>query len=323
MTNDLEQLAVEYSSVQPVAAAFKTFTDRETHTGAEDAYSKELTTSLMDLVGIASSTVPTDTTNHLFTQLLQLVQSVDACLVDYHREYPGAQLNELYPWRLQRFTQGKEHLLTVIRQLKDEFKEYVPLKRTTKSAPSTVKQAKPAPKPFDPCSESSAGTTIGHTLYKQQLIGSPKVGRHAVWRVESVTRTKSTNYVAKFYREVEDFKREYTTLKALNKDGCRNVIQVSSVVHDAEGAVWSPFNALILYYGEITLSEYWTNMRSRMDLTRAFAIVHDIVAGLEHCHKQHIVHCNVRPENVMLMRSSGAQEHWVLVDFDTSRRYGC
>lgn len=154
---------------------------------------------------------------------------------------------------------------------------------------------------------------------KYTLKGSPLKGsRHAVWRV--VQSSTENIFAAKFYTSKADFDREKETLKKLGKS--RNTVTLSSVLEENTQEEWGKFNILMLDYCEITLKEYWDATRARKDVSHIRVILTEIISGLEHCHKNGIIHCDIKPENIMRYRPDSTDDCWVLVDFDSAREVG-
>jgi predicted permease len=82
---------------------------------------------------------------------------------------------------------------------------------------------------------------------------------------------------------------------------------------DSGDAVGHPFFVMPLVRGGSLRARLATV--SRLGLPEAIALVGGIAAGLAHAHREHILHCDVKPENVLLHESHA----WV-TDFGIARR---
>lgn len=64
--------------------------------------------------------------------------------------------------------------------------------------------------------------------------------------------------------------------------------------------------------GETTLDQ---RLKSRIGFERAFEVLEQLVAGVAYAHEQGIIHCDIKPENVLLFKDGGVR----LADFGIAK----
>ena len=91
-----------------------------------------------------------------------------------------------------------------------------------------------------------------------------------------------------------------------------NIVTCQALEHTATG------RQLVLDYCEGGMLRHLIEQDIPLPLTESLAIVADVLAGLDHAHSQEIVHCDIKPENILLTLKSN---RWVakLSDFGIAR----
>ena len=91
-----------------------------------------------------------------------------------------------------------------------------------------------------------------------------------------------------------------------------NIVACQALEHTSTG------RQLVLDYCEGGMLRHLIEHDTQLSLTESLAIVADVLAGLDHAHSQGIVHCDIKPENILLTLQAN---RWVakLSDFGIAR----
>jgi len=75
-------------------------------------------------------------------------------------------------------------------------------------------------------------------------------------------------------------------------------------------------------YGDVALDAYVAHKRP-LSVLKAKAILNDIIAALEACQEQRIVHCDLKPQNILFFYDPKVGfDRWKLIDFDSACELG-
>jgi serine/threonine protein kinase len=131
-------------------------------------------------------------------------------------------------------------------------------------------------------------------------------------------------FAAKFYDDKAVFQREWDVLKKVGKKVGTDphLVALIAIIKDDAKNAWHPYSVIIMDYCEITLEEFWDQSRAQRTPMDARAVLKNILDGLDYCHKQGIVHTDLKPKNIMRYRPYVTQDTWVIVDFDSAVAIG-
>jgi len=124
------------------------------------------------------------------------------------------------------------------------------------------------------------------------------------------TKYSKEKVVLKTYNKKEDLNCE---LRAIEVLGTSYSPKVFRYLRDE---VNQPPYILAIERCEINLRDYLNKQRSYLDRGNAILICNQIASAIAALHQAHIVHCDLKPENVMCR--SLIEFHWLLIDFDSS-----
>jgi hypothetical protein len=326
VVDDLLSLSRIYPSFKLARISLHDLAHREQSMGDEDDFTRELCTSLLQLFITAASMkpsldYPTDI-NALAKELNDVTMEMDDCLIDYRRAAWLARKNRDHVSYAKEHEEHKVAIEEKLALLRVKVAECVEVGKTlTLYQPPAVA----FPPPFDPMTFSAASHVLSSDNRNYVLCGGPKRGpRHVVWEVQKLYKPSEKlsmdrpSYAAKFYNDQTVFQRECDALKKIHKHP-HVVSLVASVTDDAK---IHPYSVVIMNYCAYTLEEFWSEARARHTLMDVRTVLGQVIDGLEHCHKQGIVHTNLRPKNIMRIRSHSAQDTWVIVDFDSAVAVG-
>jgi eukaryotic-like serine/threonine-protein kinase len=142
----------------------------------------------------------------------------------------------------------------------------------------------------------------------QRFLGSGAYGE--VW--VGVDRTTGRKVAIKFYRHRRGvdwslLSREVEKLRFLSAD--RYVVQLLDVGWDAEPPYY------VMEYVEQGSLDDLLRQEGRLPVARAVALFHELAVGLSHAHGKGVVHCDLKPANILLDQDHKPR----LADFGQSR----
>ena len=131
---------------------------------------------------------------------------------------------------------------------------------------------------------------------------SERLGKQVAVKVLADQLSSSQSYIDRFYREAKSG-------ALLNHP---NIVRSLNVGQDqATGKHY-----LVLEYVEGFSAHALLDRQSKVEVGDAVHIALDVARGLEHAHSRNIVHRDIKPDNILLMRSGLAK----LVDFGLAKR---
>lgn len=118
---------------------------------------------------------------------------------------------------------------------------------------------------------------------------------------------------ADFDSAMKDFEHEAERLKSLRH---RGIVPVNEVFH-ANGTVYY----VMQYLGDTTLAKYVEDKGGKLSEDEACTIIEKIGQALDYLHQQRITHLDVKPVNVMMVRTPRKGVQPVLIDFGLATHY--
>lgn len=109
---------------------------------------------------------------------------------------------------------------------------------------------------------------------------------------------------------LKDFLREGKRLAEICK-GCPNIVDVNEVFSANNTAYY-----IMEYIEGGDLRKY-----KGIDEKKAVGIICEVAKAIEHIHKQHVLHLDIKPENIVIGKTPEGKEIPVLIDFGISRHF--
>lgn len=109
---------------------------------------------------------------------------------------------------------------------------------------------------------------------------------------------------------LKDFLREGKRLAEICK-GCPNIVDVNEVFSANNTAYY-----IMEYIEGGDLRNY-----KGIDEKKAVGIICEVAKAIEHIHKQHVLHLDIKPENIVIGKTLEGKEIPVLIDFGISRHF--
>lgn len=109
---------------------------------------------------------------------------------------------------------------------------------------------------------------------------------------------------------LKDFLREGKRLSEICK-GCPNIVDVNEVISANNTAYY-----IMEYIEGGDLRNY-----KGIDEKKAVDIICEVAKAVEHIHNQHILHLDIKPENIVVGKNQEGKEIPVLIDFGVSRHF--
>jgi eukaryotic-like serine/threonine-protein kinase len=106
-------------------------------------------------------------------------------------------------------------------------------------------------------------------------------------------------------QSINAFKREFRAAARLSHDNC---VRVFELFEDAGACFFS-----------MELADRSVERQRWQDGAALLAVITQVLAGLDHIHARHIIHCDVKPSNILLFGDSGVAK---LSDFGIARAAG-
>ncbi|RUS28778.1 hypothetical protein BC938DRAFT_481459 [Jimgerdemannia flammicorona] len=179
-----------------------------------------------------------------------------------------------------------------------------------------VNPCTPTPQQFDPRSDLN-----GRTFRNYCPTGIWHEGTcHVVHKANKLTTAELV--AIKFYRNnTAMYKTEKDMLKIIRKSNPKNVIRIFDFVD--EDPVCPGYNYMVMEYCKCDLAHFVQKQETPLDTQYVKYIIKSILEGIQACHDAKIVHCDIKPKNLMLFSDDEVlQGVWKLGDFDSARRRG-
>lgn len=161
-----------------------------------------------------------------------------------------------------------------------------------------------------------AGTTIAERYQVEELLGMG--GMAVVYRAKHLVTTHTValkilkpDLLYTNPRMAEDFLNEARATAHLDH---RNIVEVSDADCDANGI---PFLAMRYLKGK-TLDDILT-AEGQMEMGRIVTLFEQICEGLNHAHNHHLVHRDIKPGNIMIIRDNRGEEFPKILDFGIAK----
>ena len=119
----------------------------------------------------------------------------------------------------------------------------------------------------------------------------------------------------KFSTEAEAFEREVNMLRTANEHP--NIVTMIDVFERDQSSDHYPYYIIVMPVGEYSLQEH-ARFQRPFRLAKTKDIMQDIVSGIEALHSRDIIHCDLKPPNIVMFRGIDGIDRWKLVDFDSS-----
>ncbi|KAI9228357.1 MAG: kinase-like domain-containing protein [Piptocephalis tieghemiana] len=134
--------------------------------------------------------------------------------------------------------------------------------------------------------------------------------------------------VIKFCGEQASYDREVSSLRRIQGLGPSmnnsNIIRMIDYIDPEEEDDWYPYSIVVLECGDMSLLS-WAASSNRRPVERNYLkmIIMDIVSGLEAMKKAGLVHCDLKPGNILHCHSDTTHYGvWKLIDFDRACEAG-
>ena len=109
--------------------------------------------------------------------------------------------------------------------------------------------------------------------------------------------------------------REITFLKSLNHKNLSNLIDVIY-----EGDITSQNLLLIMELEDMNLDKWMSRKRGNIELFDCSLIINQILSGCNYLHQRHILHRDIKPDNILINQRTGCVK---IADLGLARVYDC
>jgi len=133
---------------------------------------------------------------------------------------------------------------------------------------------------------------------------------HCYRGADGVTMEYSKASASDVEDSLKDFLREGKRLAKICK-GCANIVDVNEVFSANNTAYY-----IMEYIEGGDLRNY-----KGIDEKKAVGIICEVAKAIEHIHEQHILHLDIKPENIVIGKTPEGKEIPVLIDFGISRHF--
>lgn len=108
--------------------------------------------------------------------------------------------------------------------------------------------------------------------------------------------------------KIDDLRNEYDILSKLKHE---NIIHCNTYFEQLDKK-YNKYGYLVMEYGELDLFEYLSKYSSTIIYIN---FIYDIIKGLEYIHSKNIVHCDIKLENIILVKNKAK-----IIDFGLSEK---
>ena len=127
------------------------------------------------------------------------------------------------------------------------------------------------------------------------LVGRGQFGKVLCARMRDTGKLVALKELANNRFPTNKLLRELRFLLTLQHD---NIVACTALVHHQK------YRYLVMEYCEGGTLRDLMNHSKSLTVKQCFALIHDILLGLEHAHESSIIHCDIKPENVLLKLTS-------------------
>ncbi|RKP14017.1 kinase-like domain-containing protein [Piptocephalis cylindrospora] len=140
--------------------------------------------------------------------------------------------------------------------------------------------------------------------------------------LRTATSSVGKKVMVKFFIQESSYQRELSSLLALQEAESRNVISLIDYFEAEEEDEWFPQSVIILELGIVSL-QHWAHGKRPVSEVYLKPILLDILGGLESMYAAGLVHCDLKPGNIMQFACPGREQGiWKLIDFDCACKVG-
>ncbi|RKP11234.1 kinase-like domain-containing protein [Piptocephalis cylindrospora] len=139
--------------------------------------------------------------------------------------------------------------------------------------------------------------------------------------LRTATNSVDKKVMIKFFVQETSYQRELSSLYSLQKAESRNVISLIDYFEAEEEDEWFPQSVIVLELGTVSL-QHWAHGKRPVSEVYLKSILLDILGGLESMYTAGLVHCDLKPGNIMQFTCPGREQGiWKLIDFDCACKY--
>ncbi|RKP11456.1 kinase-like domain-containing protein, partial [Piptocephalis cylindrospora] len=140
--------------------------------------------------------------------------------------------------------------------------------------------------------------------------------------LRTATSSVGKKVMVKFFIQESSYQRELSSLLALQEAESRNVISLIDYFEAEEEDEWFPQSVIVLELGIASL-QHWAHGKRPVSEVYLKLILLDILGGLESMYAAGLVHCDLKPANIMQFACPHQEQGiWKLIDFDCACKVG-